>query len=104
MSHIHSIIIGLSFFCSSYIAYLPQTQVTGLIDLYESLNGDKWTVCQWNFTELQTSESISEYYCGLYITSLTHNIQTVWAFVFDYDNNLNGTISKSIQNLVHLQW
>eukprot|EP01084_Bolivina_argentea_P298473 514341_1 len=84
-------------------SYLPSSQISALNDLYESLNGDNWTVCQWDLTELALNSTLPSYYCGLYIDAVSINTHTVYAITVSYDNNLNGTITDSIDKLVDLE-
>eukprot|EP01084_Bolivina_argentea_P052984 97264_1 len=84
-------------------SYLPSTQIFALEDLYRSLNGDAWKHCHWNLQQLSQNKTLPDIYCGLYIKQLTNNTHTVYKFWVGHDNNLNGTISKSIGILKDLE-
>eukprot|EP01084_Bolivina_argentea_P098644 177276_1 len=83
--------------------YLPLSQINALTELHDSLNGNKWTKCQWNITQLAMNKTLPPYYCGLSIDYTSYNTQTVSYIAFHSDNNLNGTISNSINKLTDLQ-
>eukprot|EP01084_Bolivina_argentea_P220123 373114_1 len=85
------------------IAYLPASQIAALVDFYISLNGDNWTNCKWNLTELATNYTLENYYCGLTIEYLTYDTHSVYEIVFYFDNNLNGTIPQTIDMLPDLE-
>ena len=100
---------GLSFVCALLfgpaIAYLPQTEIQALQDLYQSLNGAHWS-CPWqngpwNLSELANNDSDHMLYwwnfCGLDFGQKSADdqyLQTVTSLYFD-SNHLNGTISDS---------
>eukprot|EP01084_Bolivina_argentea_P086792 156838_1 len=86
-----------------YQCFLPTLQINGLKYLYKSLNGDNWSQCKWNITQLAINNTLPTYYCGLYIVNVTNNTQTVDMLDFFYDNNLNGTISEKIDMLYDIQ-
>eukprot|EP01084_Bolivina_argentea_P121644 215568_1 len=81
-------------------SYLPLSQISALNDLYESLQGDKWTTCQWNLTFLATENKLPGLYCGLEINE-SSLVQTITGINFE-DNNLNGTLSSSISEFTDL--
>lgn len=85
--------------------YLPQSQIDVLREIYNSTNGEHWSRCKWNLTELESNESSLSSFteCGLTIashtsasTDSTNDLQTVIRFIFESTNNLNGTISGSV--------
>eukprot|EP01084_Bolivina_argentea_P200703 343175_1 len=93
--------------------YLIQKEINALHDFYISFNGDKWTICKWNFTKLNITNH--EYFipvdefenCGLFISgnsSSLNRLQTVSEIDIRFENNLNGTISPSIQWLSNLTY
>eukprot|EP01084_Bolivina_argentea_P054743 100384_1 len=84
--------------------YLQPSQINALEDFYASFNGDEWTECTWNITQLAINKTLPSYYCGLYIDNVTNNnTQTISEINFYFDNNLNGTIPNTIDKLVDLQ-
>ena len=96
-------------------SYLPDQQLTAIYDFYDSLNGNQWTICQWNLTFLTISDDLPSYYCGLEIdsddvgndTNDTYHYHTVigiyMADIYPSPMNLNGTIPDSIDLLTDLE-
>eukprot|EP01084_Bolivina_argentea_P271684 462362_1 len=91
-------------------AYLPQIEINGLTDIYDSWNGDNWSVCKWNLNYLtNTSEDhiLSDNYCGLLIAfhdSNDSNLQYIYGIEFWDNNNIYGTIPMSIGNFESLMY
>eukprot|EP01084_Bolivina_argentea_P153554 267743_1 len=90
-------------------AYLPETQLSAIYDLYSALNGDQWTGCQWNLTYLATNNSLPFDYCGLMIDIIDiHNdTNTIFytitgIYIYNEPSNINGTIPDTIENLIDL--
>eukprot|EP01084_Bolivina_argentea_P071921 130653_1 len=80
---------------------LSSQETIGLKHLYSSLNGNNWSVCKWNITQLATNKTLPHSYCGLLIEQHSSNStnDSVYAIDFSFDNNLNGTISDHIDML-----
>ena len=83
-------------------AYLPQSQIDALQEIYDSLDGSHWKHCRWNMTRLATNDSLLPHKtCGLTIENMTHHspedvnvAQTVTALEFP-PHSLNGTFPNS---------
>eukprot|EP01084_Bolivina_argentea_P249587 417890_1 len=95
--------ITLLILISLVSSYLPSSEIAALRDFYYSLNGEDWTLCSWNITQLAINDTLPSYYCGLKMHSLSNNTQTVYEIYFVLNNNLIGTIPGSIDLLSNLE-
>ena len=89
-----SLIISSSLFIIAS-GSLPQSQIDSLRQFYDSLNGDRWTNCTWDFSKFQTDDSLSNLsICGLTIKQ-KEDSETVTELEF-IQKNLNGTLDGSV--------
>ena len=99
------IFIAFGSFCLTS-GYLSQQEANSLEYLYDSFNGQDWTICNWNFSYLRRNDTIKSHYCGLtidYIDKSESKLQTVRELRFNTSFALNGIISPSIGNLSNLE-
>eukprot|EP01084_Bolivina_argentea_P173672 300841_1 len=90
-------------FSKLVLSFLPSSQINVLSDIYNTLHGESWSICQWNINHLTINISLPNRYCGLLIDETGNNTHTVYGIYFDFNNNLNGTLPLSLQSLHDLE-
>lgn len=91
-------IFSLSFDMSKENLMNEDGEREALIDLYNSLDGIKWTRCNWTDQINKNNFSICDGLCGVHCDDSFHIISLLLN-----QNNLKGNLRSTLSNLTHLQ-
>eukprot|EP01084_Bolivina_argentea_P282756 484073_1 len=97
--------LSFLFSLSSVTAYLNSNEISILNELFVEWNGEYWTDCQWNMTQINNinENNYINDQCGLYFNNYTTYQYVDWIyFPYQQSHNITGTIPSSIKKLSNM--